>query len=107
MTHSIVQDTKGGAILTIQVQPKASKSECVGLHGDAIKIRVAAAPVDGRANEALLAFLAKRLAVPPSTLTIQSGAGGRHKRVLCATLAAVEVLARLGLAVGTGKGPVA
>ncbi|MEC4890837.1 MAG: DUF167 family protein [Nitrospira sp.] len=105
MTHPIVQDTKDGAILTIQVQPKASKSECVGLHGDAIKIRVAAPPVDGRANEALLAFLAQRLDVPLSTLAIQSGAGGRHKRVRCATLAAADILARLGLA--AGKGPVA
>ena len=104
MTHPIVQDTKGGAILTIQVQPNASKSECVGLYGDALKIRVAAPPVDGRANEALLAFLAERLAVPPSTLAIQSGAGGRHKRVLCKTLSAAVVLARLGLA--AGKGPV-
>mgnify|MGYP003333709551 FL=1 len=45
MTHPIVQDTKDGAILTIQVQPKAPKSECAGLHGDALKIRVAAPPV--------------------------------------------------------------
>ena len=103
MTHPIVQDTKDGAILTIQVQPKASKSECAGLHGDALKIRVAAPPVDGKANGALLAFLAKRLSVAPSTLAIQSGAGGRHKLVLCTTLAAAEVLARLGLS--TGKGP--
>ena len=57
MMHPIVQDTKDGAILTIQVQPKASKSECAGLHGDALKIRVAAPPVDGKANGALLAFL--------------------------------------------------
>ncbi|MEQ1795991.1 MAG: DUF167 family protein [Nitrospira sp.] len=104
MTHPTVQDTKDGAILTIQVQPKASKSECVGLHGNALKIRIAAPPVEGRANEALLAFLAKRLAVPPSTLAIHFGAGGRHKRVLCKTLAAADVLARLGLT--EGKGPV-
>ena len=103
MTHPIVQDTRDGAILTIQVQPKASKSECVGLHGDALKIRVAAPPVDGKANEALLTFLAKRLKVAPSTLLIQSGAGGRHKRILCKTLAAAEVLARLDLT--AGKGP--
>lgn len=103
MTHPIVQDTKDGAILTIQVQPKASKSECVGLHGDALKIRVAAPPVDGRANEALLTFLATRLKVALSTLVIQSGAGGRHKRVLCKTLAAAEVLARLDLI--AEKGP--
>ncbi len=104
MTHPIVQDTKDGAILTIQVQPKASKSECVGLHGDALKIRIAAPPVDGKANGAVLAFLAKCLEVPPSTLAIRSGAGGRHKRVLCTTLAAADVLARLGLT--AGKGPV-
>ena len=102
MTHPTVQDTKDGAILTIQVQPKASKSECVGLHGNALKIRIAAPPVEGRANEALLAFLAKRLKVAPSTLVIHSGAGGRHKRVLCTTLAAADVLARLGLTTGKG-----
>ena len=103
MTHPIVQDTKGGALITIQVQPKASKSECVGLHGDALKIRVAAPPIDGRANEALLAFLAKQLNVPPSALVIHAGAGGRHKRVLCTTLNAADVLARLGLTAGEGS----
>lgn len=105
MTPPIVQDSKGGAIITIQVQPKAAKSECVGLHGDALKIRVAAPPIDGRANEALLAFLAARLRVAPSTLSIYSGATGRHKRVLCATLTAADVLARFDLV--AGKGPVA
>ncbi len=104
MTHPIVQDTKGGAIITIQVQPKASKSECVGLHGDALKIRVAAPPIDGRANDALLEFLATQLNVSPSTLAIHSGAGGRHKRVLCTTLVAAEVLARLDLTAGKGPG---
>lgn len=105
MTYPIVQDTKEGAILTIQVQPKASHSECVGIHGKALKIRVAAPPVDGRANEELLAFLAKRLGVPLSALVLHSGVGGRQKRVLCRTATADEVLARLGLS--EGKGPVA
>ena len=105
MTHPIVQDTKGGAIITIQVQPKASKSECVGLHGDALKIRVAAPPIDGRANDALLEFLATQLNVAPSTLAIHAGAGGRHKRVLCTTLSAADVLARLGLTAGKGSVP--
>jgi len=105
MTHPIVQDTKSGAIITIQVQPKASKSECVGLHGDALKIRIAAPPIDGRANDALLEFLATQLNVPPSTLAIHAGAGGRHKRVLCTTLHAADVLARLGLTEGKGSRP--
>jgi len=97
MTHSIVQDTRDGAILTIQVQPKASKSECVGLHGDALKIRVAAPPVDGKANEALIAFLAERLNVAPSTIEIRTGASGRQKRVLLRRCTANDVMARLGL----------
>jgi uncharacterized protein len=54
MHASIVQDTKDGAILTVHIQPKASTTECVGIHGNAIKIRVAAPPVDGAANEELI-----------------------------------------------------
>ena len=97
MTHPIVQDSKDGAVLMIQVQPKASKSECVGPHGDALKIRVAAPPVDGKANEALIAFLAERLDVAPSSIEIRAGASGRQKRVLLRRCTAKDVAARLGL----------
>ena len=99
MTHPIVQDTKDGAILTVQVQPKASRTECVGIHGGALKIRVAAPPVDGKANEALIAFLAERLDVPPSSIAIHAGAAGRQKRVLLKTCKAKDVSVRLGLPV--------
>lgn len=104
MSHPIVQDTKDGAVLMIQVQPKASKSECVGLHGDALKIRIAAPPVDGKANEALIAFLAERLDVAPSTIEIRAGASGRQKRVLLRRCTAKDVVARLGFSM---KGSVA
>ncbi|MFO0707198.1 MAG: DUF167 domain-containing protein [Nitrospira sp.] len=87
-----MQDTKGGAILTIQVQPKASRTECVGVHGNALKIRVAAPPVDGKANEAVIAFLAERLLVTPSAVSIRAGATGRHKRVLVQGRTAQEVI---------------
>lgn len=104
MSHPIVQDTKDGAVLMIQVQPKASKSECVGLHGDALKIRIAAPPVDGKANAALIAFLAERLDVAPSTIEIRAGVSGRQKRVLLRRCTAKDVVARLGLSM---KGSVA
>src|SRR4051812_44802524 len=79
MNGLMVQDTKAGAILSVHVQPKASTTECVGIHGDALKIRVAAPPVDGAANDELIRFLARSLSIPSTSLQIYSGASGRHE----------------------------
>lgn len=81
MTTPIVQACKDGVILTVHVQPKASRTESVGIHGDALKIRIAAPPADGAANKELIRFLAKELSIAASTIHIESGASGRHKRV--------------------------
>ena len=97
MNSLIVQDTKDGVILTIHTQPKASITECVGIHGDAIKIRVAAPPVDGAANDELIRFLARQLSIPTASVRIHSGASGRHKRVLVKGATAQLVMARLKL----------
>jgi uncharacterized protein (TIGR00251 family) len=69
------------AVLTLHVQPGASRTEYAGLHGDAHKIRLAAPAVDGRANEALIAFLAAAFGVAKRDVTIASGASGRRKIV--------------------------
>ena len=71
----------GGATLTVHVQPGAKKTECAGLHGEALKIRLAAPPVEGKANEALLRFVADRLDLPRSAVTLKSGQTSRHKVV--------------------------
>lgn len=97
MHAPIVQDTKDGAILTVHIQPKASTTECVGIHGDAIKIRVAAPPIDGAANDELIRFLARRLSIPPTSVQIASGASGRHKRVHVNGVTRQLVLAGLNL----------
>jgi uncharacterized protein (TIGR00251 family) len=97
MNSQIVQDTKAGAVLTVHIQPKSSTTECVGLHGNAIKIRVAAPPVDGAANDELIRFLARQLSTPVTSVQIQSGASGRHKRVLVKGATAQLVMARLNL----------
>ena len=68
--------------IVVHVQPRASRTEVVGLHGDAIKIRIKAPPVDGGANRELLRFLAGRLGVSPSAVQLLSGAAGRRKRIL-------------------------
>ena len=95
MHASIVQDTKDGAILTVHIQPKAATTECVGIHGNAIKIRVAAPPVDGAANEKLIRFLARALSLPLAAVHIESGISGRHKRVRLSGVTGVYVTACL------------
>ena len=68
-------------ILSLHIQPGAKKTELAGEHGDAWKIRLAAPPVDGRANECLLHFLAERLGVGKRQLALISGVAARAKRV--------------------------
>jgi hypothetical protein len=67
--------------LTLHVQPGAKRSEIAGLHGEALKIRLAAPPVEGRANEALLKFIAELFAVPQRQVELKQGAQSRHKVV--------------------------
>jgi uncharacterized protein (TIGR00251 family) len=67
--------------LTLHVQPGAKRSGLVGLHGDALKIRLAAPPVEGRANEALLEFLGKLFDVPQRQVELRQGGQSRHKVV--------------------------
>ena len=67
--------------LTLHAQPGARRSEIQGLHGDAIKIRIAAPPAEGAANRALLAWLAEAFGVPQARCLLLSGAASRRKRV--------------------------
>lgn len=69
----------GCITLTLHIQPGARKTEFAGLHGDALKIRLAAPPVDGKANEALIKFLAETLHLPKSAVTLKSGQSSRRK----------------------------
>jgi len=67
--------------LTLHVQPGARVTSVAGLHGDALKIKVAAPPVEGKANAALTTFLAKAFNVPVRQVTVKLGTQGRHKVV--------------------------
>jgi uncharacterized protein (TIGR00251 family) len=84
----------GGLMLNLHIQPGAKRSELVGLHGDALKIRLAAPPVEGKANAALIAFLADLLGVPKAAVSLEAGASSRRKRVRVdgASAQAVEAL---------------
>lgn len=81
-------------VLSLHAQPGASKSSLAGTHGEALKIRIQARPVEGAANAALLAFLAARLGVAKSSLELVAGHSARAKRVRI-PLAAEAVAQRL------------
>ena len=68
-------------IIKLHVQPGAKRTEVVGMHGDALKIRLAAPPVDGKANEVLIDFLADAFGVPKRQVELLSGHASRSKRV--------------------------
>lgn len=74
-----LREREGGATLTLHIQPGARRSEIAGIHGDALKIRLAAPPVDGKANAALIEFVAERLGLPRSAVLLKSGQTSRRK----------------------------
>jgi uncharacterized protein (TIGR00251 family) len=68
-------------IVNVYVQPGANRTEIVGFHGNALKIRLATAPIDGRANDALLKYVAQLFDVPLRQVKLRRGVKSRHKNV--------------------------
>lgn len=82
-------------VLTLHIQPGAKRTEVAGVHGEALKIRLAAPPVDGKANDCLIAFLAERLHVPKARVILEAGMTSRSKRVRVVGAGATDTEARL------------
>jgi uncharacterized protein (TIGR00251 family) len=83
------------ATLSVRIQPRASRNEVAGLLGETLKLRLTAPPVEGEANDACLAFLAKLLDLAPSRLAIIQGARSRTKLIRITGMTQAEVIARL------------
>jgi len=92
---SSLTQTPEGVVIAIHACPCASKTAVQGMYGDAVKIRLRAPPVDGKANETLLEFLAETLDIPRRDLRLASGETGRQKRVLARGRTLAQVQARL------------
>lgn len=84
-------------ILDLHIQPGAKQTEVVGQHGDALKIRLAAPPVDGKANAALVAFIAAKVGAGRTAVELVSGQAARAKRVRVAGISPADVLKGLGV----------
>jgi uncharacterized protein (TIGR00251 family) len=87
--------TPEGVIVAVYVQPRASRDEVVGMHGDALRVRLTAPPVEGAANQRCREFFAKFLGVSKSDVTLISGDKSRHKRLLIRGVDAAAVFERL------------
>ena len=78
----VFSDHPDGLLIDVRVQPKSSKNAIVGIHGEALKIKLNAPPVEGKANKALIQLVAKLLGCPKSSIEIISGQANRNKRLL-------------------------
>ena len=92
-----IQATDSGVLVRVRVQPRASVERLEGVHGDQLRLRVTAPPVDGAANTACIAFLAKILGVRRSQVRLQAGEKSRDKVFHIAGLTSAEVAAACGI----------
>lgn len=84
-----------GVVIHLLVQPRASKNEVVGAQGDELKVRLTSPPVEGAANRLCCEFIAKRLGLPKSAVTLEAGETSRHKRLFLPGVSSADVLAAL------------
>jgi len=91
-----IREGDNGVRFAVKVHPRAKKNAVSGEVGDALKISLTAPPIDGRANEACIAFLAEVLNVPRYSITITSGQNNRNKMIRVAGVKAEWIRRRLG-----------
>ena len=95
-----IRDTPSGATFQVKVHPRAKKNAITGEIGDALKLALTAPPIEGRANEACIAFFAELLNVPRSSVTIAAGESNRNKLIRVAGLSAEQIQQKFSKALG-------
>lgn len=103
MADDPIRATPSGARLRVHVQPRASRTEVVGLHGDAVKVRVAAPPVEGAANDEVIRLIAGLLGIPKRDVRVVAGATDRRKQLEITGRTPEAVRRALGFVFGTGS----
>ena len=95
-----IRDTPSGATFQVKVHPRARTNAITGEVGDALKVALTAPPVEGRANDACVAFLAEVLNVPRSSVTIAAGENSRNKVIRVRELSAAQIEEKLRAVLG-------
>ena len=95
MNAAFAKDVADGCTLSVRVHPGAQKNGVTGVHADAVKIALTTPPVDGKANEALISFLAETLRLPRARIAIVAGLTSRTKMLRITGKSAAEIAAAL------------
>ena len=95
MDEGYLSETPEGVILNVRAQPRSSRSGLDGILGDAVKVRIKCAPVDGKANKELIETLAEAFDLPKSAVVFKSGETSKTKRILLRGLTASAVRSML------------
>ena len=95
MTSLHMRDTPEGCVVSVRVHPGARKNAITGVHDGGLKISLTTPPTDGRANDALIAFLADRLGVPRARISLLTGANSRSKTLRITGITAPQAEAAL------------
>ena len=96
MSPTCLRQTAECVYLAVKLQPRASRTEIQGLHGNELRISVTAPPVDSAGNDALVEFLAERLGLSRGSVQLSRGQTSRHKTVFIAGVRSSDVAQRLG-----------
>ncbi|HMJ91747.1 MAG TPA: DUF167 domain-containing protein [Candidatus Acidoferrum sp.] len=96
MPAAFLRSADGVVYLSVKVQPRASRNEISGVHGNELKVKVTAPPVDSAANEALIEFIAERLGCSRSSIQLARGATSRHKVLAIRGVTEDQIGAALG-----------
>jgi hypothetical protein len=102
---SVAVDTAGGALISVRVTPRSSRTRIAGVRHGVLLVTLGAAPVDGAANAALVKLLADRLGIARRAISLVSGARSRTKRLSIDGLSAADVQARLSALVDAPRSP--
>ncbi|HEV2757075.1 MAG TPA: DUF167 domain-containing protein [Actinomycetota bacterium] len=92
-----LRPSRDGTILDAFVQPGAAKDAVGGVHGDALRVKVTAPPVDGKANRAVEELVARLAGIRRADVEVVSGHGSRHKRIALRGIPPEDVATRLGV----------